>query len=59
MSLDQTNIFVRVIEAVGLFFLINVLIDSLISDEQSNRLFKLALLFACLLFIFVGGVLFK
>lgn len=55
MTLDGTSLVTRLLVAVLLYFLFNVVIDTTIKDAQANQLFKVILLIICLALVFVGG----
>jgi len=55
MILDAQSIVVRLLVAVLIYFLFNVVIDTAIKDANANQMFKIVLLIVCLAIVFVGG----
>ncbi len=55
MVLDANSIVVRLLVAVLVYFLFNIVIDTAIKDANANQLFKILLLIICLAIVFVGG----
>lgn len=59
MVLDGSNIVVRLLVAVLVYFLFNIVIDTFVADANANKIFKIILLIIALAIVFVGGFFFK
>lgn len=59
MTLDMSNIVVRLAVAFFIYFFFNILIDTLVKDPKANEIFKVVLLVVCLLIIFAVGFIIK
>jgi len=59
MDLSFSNIVVRLLVAVLVYFLFNEVISVFISDAQAARIFRIVLLIVCLAIVFVAGFIFR